>query len=61
MKNKYPLPRLDLLFDQLVRAKLFLKIVLRSGYHQIRVQPEDIPKTTFTTRYGLYEYLVLSF
>jgi hypothetical protein len=53
--------RIDLLFDQLVGAKVFSKIDLRSGYDQIWVRPEDIPKTTFTTRYGLYEYLVMSF
>jgi hypothetical protein len=61
IKNKYPLPRIDLLFDQLTRAKVFSKIDLRSRYHQIKVRPEDIPKTAFTTRYGLYEYLVMSF
>jgi hypothetical protein len=61
IKNKYPLPRIDLLFDQLARAKVFSKIDLRSGYHQIKIRPEDIPKTAFTTRYGLYEYLVMSF
>ena len=61
IKNKYPLPRIDLLFYQLVGAKVFSKIDLRSGYHQIKIQPEDIPKTAFTTRYGLYEYLVMSF
>jgi hypothetical protein len=61
IKNKYPLPRIDLLFDQLAGAKVFSKIDLRSGYHQIKIRPEDIPKTTFTTRYGLYEYLVMSF
>jgi hypothetical protein len=49
------------LFDQLVGAKVFSKIDLRSGYHKIRVRPEDIPKTAFTRRYGLYGYLVMSF
>jgi hypothetical protein len=61
IKNKYPLPRIDELFDQLARAKVFFKIDLRSGYHQIKIQPSDIPKTTFSTRYGLYEFLVMSF
>jgi hypothetical protein len=61
IKNKYPLPRIDILFDQLTGARVFSKIDLRSGYHQIRIRPEDIPKTTFTTRYGLFEYLVMSF
>jgi hypothetical protein len=61
IKNKYPLSRIDLLFDQLARAKVFSKIDLRSGYHQIKIRPEDIPKTAFTTRYDLYEYLVMSF
>jgi len=61
IKNKYPLPRIDLLFDQLAGAKVFSKIDLKSGYHQIKIKPEDIPKTTFSTRYGLYEYLVMSF
>ena len=61
IKNKYPLPRIDLLFDQLTGAKVFSKIDLRSGYHQIKIKPEDIPKMAFTTRYGLYVYLVMSF
>ena len=61
IKNKYPLPRIDILFDQLARAKVFSKINLRSGYHQIKIRPEDIPKTAFSTRYGLYGYLVMSF
>jgi hypothetical protein len=61
IKNKYPLTRIDVLFDQLVRAKVFSKIDLRSGYHQIKIQASDIPKTAFSTRYGLYEYLVMSF
>ena len=55
-KNKYPLPRIDILFDQLSRAKVFSKIDLRSDYHQIKIRPEDIPKAAFSTRYGLYEY-----
>jgi hypothetical protein len=61
IKNKYPLPRIDILFNQLTEARVFSKIDLRSGYHQIRIRPEDIPKTAFTTRYGLFEYLVMSF
>jgi hypothetical protein len=61
IKNKYPLPRIDILFDQLTGAQVFSKIDLRSGYHQIRIRPEDIPKTAFTTRYGLFKYLVMSF
>jgi hypothetical protein len=61
IKNKYPLPRIDILFDQLTRARVFSKIDLRSGYHQIRIRPEDIPKIAFTTRYGLFEYLVMFF
>jgi hypothetical protein len=60
IKNKYPLPRIDILFDQLTGAQVFSKIDLRSGYHQI-CRPDDIPKTAFTTRYGLFEYLVMSF
>jgi len=61
IKNKYPLPHIDLLFDQLAGVKVFSKIDLRSGYHQIKIRPADIPKTTFSTCYGLYEYLVMSF
>jgi hypothetical protein len=61
IKNKYPLPRIDILFDQLAGAKVFSKIDLRSGYHQIKIRPEDIPKTAFTTTYELYEYLFMSF
>jgi hypothetical protein len=61
IKNKYPLPRIDILFDQLTGAKVFSKIDLRLGYHKIKIRPEDILKTAFTTRYGLYEYLVISF
>jgi hypothetical protein len=61
IKNKYPLPRIDILFDQLTGARVFSKIDLRSGYHQICIRAEDIPKTAFTTRYGLFEYLVMSF
>jgi hypothetical protein len=61
VKNKYPLPHIDILFDQLSKAKVFSKIDLRSVYHQIKIRPKDVPKTTFSTRYGLYEYLVMSF
>jgi hypothetical protein len=61
IKNKYPLPCIDILFDQLFGAKVFSKIDLRADYHQIKIHLEDVPKTTFTTRYGLYEYLVMSF
>jgi hypothetical protein len=61
IKNKYPLPHIDILFDQLAKAKVFSKIDLRSGYHQIRIRPRDILKTAFSTRYRLYEYLVMSF
>jgi hypothetical protein len=61
IKNKYPLPRIDILFDQLAGARVFFKVDLRSGYHQIKICPEDVPKTAFSIRYGLYEYLVMSF
>jgi hypothetical protein len=61
IKNKYPLPRIDILFDQLAGAIVFSKVDLHSSYHQIKISPEDVPKTAFSTRYGLYEYLVMSF
>jgi hypothetical protein len=61
IKNKYSLPRIDDLFDQLRGACVFSKIDLRSGYHQLKIQECDIPKTAFILRYGLYEYTVMSF
>jgi len=61
IKNRYPLPRIDDLMDQLVGARVFSKIDLRSGYHQIKVKDEDMQKTTFRTRYGHYEYTVIPF
>jgi hypothetical protein len=61
IKNKYLLPRIDDLMDQLRQAKFFSKIDLRSGYHQMKIRPEDIYKTAFVTRYGQYEYTVVSF
>jgi ribonuclease HI len=61
IKNKYPLPRIDDLFDQLKGAKFFSKIDLRSGYYQLRIRPEDVPKTAFVTRYGQYEFTVMPF
>src|ERR1041385_6638736 len=61
IQNKYPLPRIHDLYDQLAGSKVFSKLDLRLGYHQIRVRDEDIPKTAFITRYGSYEYTVMSF
>jgi len=61
VKNRYPLPRIDDLFDQLKGAKVFSKIDLRSGYYQIRIKGQDVPKTAFRTRNGHFEFLVLPF
>src|SRR3954470_22635299 len=61
IKNKYPLPRINDLYDQLAGSSVFSKMDSRLDYHQIKIQNEDISKTAFTTRYGLYEYTVMSF
>jgi hypothetical protein len=61
IKNKYPLPWIEDLFDQMKGASVFSKIDLRSGYHQLKIWESDIPKTSFRIRYGLYEYTVMSF
>ena len=61
IKNRYPLPRIDNLFDQLRGARVYLKIDLRTGYHQLRVRETDIPKMAFRTRYGHFEFMVMPF
>jgi hypothetical protein len=61
IKNKYALPRIEDLFDQMRGVRVSSKIDLRSGYHQMKIRPSDIPKMTFSTRYGLYEFTVMSF
>ncbi|GKF67855.1 putative reverse transcriptase domain-containing protein [Tanacetum coccineum] len=61
VKNRYPLPRIDDLFDQLQGSSIYSKIDLRSGYHQLRVREQDIPKMAFRTRYGYYEFQVMPF
>jgi hypothetical protein len=61
MNNKYPLPQIDDLFDQLKGARVFLKMGLRSAYYQIKIKESDVPKTTIQTHYGHYEFLVLPF
>jgi hypothetical protein len=61
IKNKYPLPRIEDLFNQMKGAIAFSKIDLRLGYHQLKIRESDVPKTSFRSRYGLYEYIVMSF
>ena len=61
IKNRYPLPRIDDLFDQLRGARVFSKIDLRSGYYQLKIRSDDVPKTAFRTRYGHYEFFAMPF
>jgi hypothetical protein len=61
VKNKYPLPRIEDLFDQMRGARVFSKMDLRSGYPEMKIRPSDIPKTKLSTRYGLYEFTIMSF
>ena len=61
IQNRYPLPRIDDLFDQLRGARVYSKIDLRTGYHQLRVRETDIPKAAFRTRYGHFEFTVMPF
>jgi hypothetical protein len=61
VKNKCPLPRIEDLFNRVIGVRVFSKIDLRSGYHQMEIRPSDIPKTDFSTRYSLYEFTVMSF
>ena len=61
IKNKYPLPRIEDLFDQFTGSAVFSKIDLKTGYHQLKIKLEDVPKTSFRTRYGNYDFLMLSF
>ena len=61
IKNKYPLPKIKDLFDQMNEARVFSKIDLQTWYHQLKLREEDIPMTAFTTRYGLFEYTIMSF
>jgi hypothetical protein len=61
VKNKYPLPCIEDLFDRMRDVRVFSKIDLRSGYRQMKIRPSDIPKTNFSTRYGLYEFTVMLF
>ena len=61
IKNKYPLPHIEELFEQLQGARIFSKLDLRQGYYQLRIKKEDVPKTAFNTRYGHFEFLVMPF